>query len=69
MKVIGPLGLFVLAPAAWFLAGKAQAVQFDATFYIVQTLEIICGAINLILLSLNLRDGLTLAASRRRVPA
>ncbi|MFD2233564.1 hypothetical protein [Phaeospirillum tilakii] len=64
MKLIGANGLLVLIPAAWFLAGKAQAGQFDTAFALVQTLELATGGINLLLLSRNLRAGLIRSESR-----
>jgi hypothetical protein len=43
---------------ALFLAYKATAVEFDASFYAVQALELAAGAVNITLLGFNLRDGL-----------
>jgi hypothetical protein len=57
-------GLLILIPAALFLAAKARGGEFDAAFYAVQTLELIAGAINLVLLWLSMRYGLALAAGR-----
>ncbi|WP_321505593.1 hypothetical protein [Breoghania sp.] len=57
MPLIAANGLLVLIPAALFLASKAEAGEFDAAFYGVQALELIAGATNLVLLSLNMRDG------------
>ena len=51
------------------LAGKAQAGQFDTSFYIVQVIELIAGAVNITLLGLNMRDGLRLSGKLRRAPA
>lgn len=58
MPIIAANGLCLLAPAAFFLAHKAHAGQFDTAFYAVQALELAAGAINIALLGLNLRDGL-----------
>lgn len=66
MPFIAANGLLVLIPAALFLAYKAQAGAFDASFYAVQVLELIAGAANITLLSLNMRDGLALTRSRRK---
>jgi hypothetical protein len=44
--------------AALFLACKATAVEFGASFYAVQALELAAGAVNITLLGFNLRDGL-----------
>lgn len=66
MPFIAANGLLVLIPAALFLAAKARAGAFDATFYTVQVLELMAGAVNLTLLGLNMRDGLALTQWRRR---
>ena len=66
-------GVCVLVPCALFLAWKARAGAFDAPFVAVQALELAAGFANLVLIGLNMRDGLRLsgrlgrgAASRRR---
>lgn len=61
----GANGVFVLIPAAVFLAIRAQSGQIDAVFYAVQTIELVAGALNILLLSLNMRDGLALRRQRR----
>jgi len=66
MPFIGANGLLVLIPAALFLASKAKAGEFDATFYTVQALELIAGAINIALLGLSMRDGMALTQWRRK---
>lgn len=68
MRLIAVNGLLVLVPSALFLAMKAKTGTFDAVFYGVQGIELIAGATNLALLSLNMRDGLKMAsgANRRR---
>lgn len=60
MPFIAGIGLLVLVPAAIFLSVRAQAGWFDGTFYSVQVLELIAGAVNLALIGLNFRDGLRL---------
>ncbi len=57
MPVIAGNGLLILIPCALFLAAKARAGEFDASFYTVQALELVAGATNLTLLGLNMRDG------------
>jgi len=69
MPWIAANGLVILVPSALFLAWKAQAGAFDATFYAIQALELIAGAGNLILLCLNMRDGLTMSGRLRSRPA
>jgi hypothetical protein len=61
MPIIAANGILVLAPAAFLLAAKARAGEFDAVFYAVQLLEIIAGATNLMLIGMNIRDGLRLS--------
>ena len=65
MQLVAANGLLVLLPSAWLLAGWAQAGRFDVAFVLVQALELVAGAVNITLLSLNMRDGLKL---RRRPP-
>ena len=69
MPVIAVNGILILIPAALYLSAKAQAGAFDTSFYIVQALELVAGAVNITLLGLNMRDGLHLSGKRRRVPA
>lgn len=68
MRIVAANGILVLVPAALFLAARASAGAFDAVFYGVQAAELLAGATNLVLLALNLRDGLAMA-KRRRVGA
>lgn len=58
-------GLLVLIPCAIFLSNWSAAGEFDEKFYIVQGIELLAGAINLILMSKNIRDGLRLAGKIR----
>jgi len=69
MRFIAGNGLLLLVPSAVFLAARANAGQFDASFYGVQALELAAGATNIALLGLNLRDGLRMTARLRRRPA
>lgn len=68
MPFIGAIGLLILVPAAIFLSVRAQAGLFDNVFYGIQALELVAGAINLVLIGLNFRDGLQLH-HRKRSPA
>lgn len=68
MPFIAANGLLVLVPCAIFLNRWASVGAFDATFYTVQTIELLAGATNVTLLALNARDGLRLAG-RLRVPS
>ena len=65
MKIIAANGVLILVPSAVFLASKAGAGELDAAFIAVQAIEMMAGAVNITLLSLNMRDGLAL----RRKPA
>lgn len=60
MPIIAMTGLLVLVPAAFYLEMKASGGAFDTWFYMVQAVELIAGASNLTLMSLNIRDGLTM---------
>lgn len=66
MPFIAANGLLVLIPGALFLASKARAGEFDATFYAVQALELFAGAVNFTLLGLSMRDGMALTQWRRK---
>lgn len=68
MSFIAANGIMVLIPAALFLAHKARLGEFDGVFYAVQAIELVAGAGNLTLLSLNLRDGLKMTGRLRRRP-
>ena len=60
MAYIGANGIFVLIPCAIHLDRMALSGVFDTSFYLVQGIEILAGAINLILISFNMRDGFKL---------
>lgn len=66
MPIMAANGIVVLIPSALFLAVRAQAGTFDDAFYMVQSLELVAGAVNLTLIGLNIRDGRRLTAGRRR---
>ena len=58
MQIIAANGLLILIPSALFLAWKAQADAFDTGFFVVQAVELMAGATNMVLLGLNMRAGL-----------
>lgn len=58
MRLIAANGILVLIPSALYLASKANASEFDAAFYTIQTIELVAGAINITMLGFNLQDGL-----------
>ncbi len=69
MPLIAGNGILILVPAALFLACKAERTDFDGVFYAVQGIELLAGAINIMLLALNMRDGLKMRRGRlRRLP-
>jgi hypothetical protein len=65
MPFIAANGLLVLVPCAVLLNRWATAGSFDTTFYTVQAVELIAGATNLMLMGLNVRDGLRMAGRLR----
>lgn len=64
MRIIGINGICILVPCAFFLASRASEAKFGWPFYSVQCLELLAGAVNLVLLGMSFRDGLRLARSR-----
>jgi len=60
MPIVAANGVLILIPSALFLAAKARAGEFDTSFDLVQALELGAGVTNIMLLGLNLRDGLRL---------
>lgn len=69
MPLIAANGLLVLIPSALYLASKADAGAFDTSFYAVQAVELVAGAVNLTLLGLNMRDDLRMTGKLSRSPA
>lgn len=66
MRFIGANGILVLLPCAVFLDRWASAGAFDTTFYVVQGIELFAGAVNLILMGMNMRDGLRMSGRFRQ---
>lgn len=62
MPFIAGNGLLVLIPAALYLATLASRGEFGGLFYVVQAVELVAGAVNLVLMSLNIRDGFRLTS-------
>ena len=60
MPFIALNGVVILIPAAYFLDHWASLGEFNATFYLVQGIELLAGAVNLTLMAMNMRDGLKL---------
>lgn len=61
MKGVAANGLLILLPCAWVLATWANVGRFDAAFVALQAVELVAGAVNITLLTLNMRDGLRLS--------
>lgn len=60
-------GLLVLLPCAVVLARWSAAGAFGPAFHVLQAVELAAGALNITLLSLNMRDGLRMRG-RVRAP-
>jgi len=69
MRWIGANGVLVLAPCALCLAWLAGRGSFGSSFYLVQALELVAGAFNVVLIAKNARDGLLLAGRLKKRPA
>ena len=65
MPIIGLNGALILLPAAIVLEMWAAAGSFDVKFYLVQALELLAGAVNLALMVMNMRDGLSMTGKLR----
>ena len=61
MRYIGIIGLTVLIPCAFLLNHWASLSMFGPAFYAVQMIELIAGAVNVILATLNIWDGFRLS--------
>lgn len=60
MPFIAANGVLVLVPCALTLAVLSASGDFGPTFQAVQTLELLAGLTNLVLIGKNIRDGLAL---------
>ncbi len=65
MPFIGANGVLVLIPCAIYLDRWASVGAIDTTFYLVQVIELLAGAVNLTLMSMNIRDGLRMSGRFR----
>lgn len=68
MPIIAANGMLILIPSALYLSFKARTGAFDMDFYVIQAIELIAGAANITMLSLNMRDGQRLSRRRARHP-
>ena len=65
MPFIAVNGLLIMIPCAIFLNRWAASGIFDTTFYVVQTLELLVGAVNFTLMGMNIRDGMKMSGRFR----
>ena len=65
MQVVAPIGILVLVPCVLYLGLTASKSGLGTYFYPVQGVELVAGAVNLPLMSLNARDGLRLTGRFR----
>ncbi len=66
MPIIAANGILILLPMAYFLEAKASAGNFNTWFYVLQGVELIAGATNLVLMGLDMRDGVRLTGRNRQ---
>lgn len=69
LQIMAGNGVLVLIPSAvalWWMISQSEP---SSSFYSVQAIELIAGALNLTLLGLNIRDGLRLRRRRGSVSA
>jgi hypothetical protein len=67
MRVIALNGVSVLAPLAIILWRLAEAHRFDSVYWVLQVVELLAGGVNLVLILMNVRDGLRLSGRLRPV--
>ena len=60
MQVVAPIGILVLVPCVLYLGTTSSTSGLGTYFYPVQGIELVAGAVNITLMSLNVRDGLRL---------
>ena len=65
MPFVALNGLFILLPAAYMLRSLALAGEFNSLFYLIQTIELLAGFINLTLMAMNIRDAMILKRGRK----
>lgn len=64
MPFIAFNGVIVLIPSALILATLARGEEFGLLFWTVQTIELLAGAINITLITCNIRAGIALRRKR-----
>ena len=67
MPFIAANGILILLPAALYLNHLAANGNFGTVFYLVQGAELAAGACNLVLMLMNIRDGMRMSGRLRRL--
>ena len=65
MSIIGINGILILVPSAIYLNILASSADFGTAFFLVQGLELIAGIVNLVLMGMNFKDGLSISRKTR----
>lgn len=66
MAIIAANGILVLVPCALVLHWLASIGNFGVAFYVVQAVELIAGPVNIVLMGLNVRDGMKLTGRLKK---
>jgi hypothetical protein len=66
MPFIAGNGVLILVPSVVYLDRLASRGNFGTEFIAVQSIELVAGAVNLVLMAFNVRDGMRLAGRRIR---
>ena len=66
MPIIAITGIFILIPAAIYLHEWAAMGSFDMKFYLLQGVELIAGASNLLLMIRSIKDGKKLTGKKSK---
>ena len=65
MQALAPIGILVLVPCVLYLGLTTSPGGLGIYFHPVQGVELVAGAVNITLMSLNVRDGLRLTGRFR----
>ena len=68
MRLVALNGILVLAPCAYFLQKWANLGELGQAFYWVQAIELGFGAINLSLMGMMIKEGITITKLGERIP-
>ena len=66
MIAVAANGILVLVPSALWLHHLASRGEWGSSFYAAQAVELAAGLTNLVLMGLNIRDGLRLSGRLRK---